>query len=336
MSQVPARVLACPNCGAPLGASDAGGATTCTYCNVTSLLGARPGFRLGKLVLPDPASPAERARVAQLHAVAKTFDWNKDRFSLNFAPKGYDDVEGFDVTRETAQRLETDFRAAVADRDSVPERTLWWLAERLVNLWNMRKDFVRARAIAQTASEVLTDARFKQTMFAALAIAAMRDGDFVAAETWLVQCDPCSPELGLDNDFRLAVARLALQRQDPRMALAVVGDVATTFAWSPQCGPLAALLRTAAHELRGHGPTADEELRSIIERIAERTIQSNAHLDPEEIRAECVDNARMWAANTLDRSPHLAPALGVWNRLAAAGELPPHAETVKRFHAKFG
>lgn len=336
MQSVPRRVLTCPNCGGPLQATDTGGWVTCSYCNVSSVFGVRPSLRSGGLVLPDPNHPDERARVARLHALGRTFDTHKDRFSLDFAPKGYEDVDGFDVSRETATRLERDFRAAIADPDALPQRTTWWIAERLTNLWRMRKDHPRARAVAQTGSEVLTDPRFKQTMFTALAGDARRERDLEACETWLAQCDPTSEELTLDNDFRNGVAHLALARGDGRLALRVVGVVATTYAWSPQNGPMAALIRAAAHEDAGNGETADEELRSLVDTIAESTIRSNGHLDPDTIREECRDNARMWIANTLDRAADLSRALSVWHRLAEAGELPAHGATVARFRKKFG
>ncbi len=335
MTHAPARVLSCPNCGGPLSALDAGGATTCAYCNATSIVGARPELVTSGIVLPDPASPAERARLEKLRASAATFDSDKDRFSLDFAPKGYDDIDGFDSTRETAQRLEKDFRAALADPDSVPERTTWWLAERLVNLWKMRKDHVRAGAIAQTASEALSDKRLKQTMFTALAGQARREGDFDAAETWLAQCDAQTTELALDGDFRNGFALLALARGQAKLALRAVGDLATTFPWAPQAAPMGALIRTAAHELAGATATAEEDLREIIEAIAQKTIRSNSHLDPDDIREQCRTIARNWVANTLADSPPLKPALGVWERLAANDELPKHADAVAAFRKQY-
>jgi predicted transcriptional regulator len=336
MTEPPLRVLVCPNCGAPIQVAPAGGSITCTYCRVTCVLDARPALRSGKLTLLDPASPAERERVEKLRILAATYDDSEDRLSLNKVPQAYVDVDGFDMSRATAKRLDKAFRAAVAQRDEVPERTLWWLAERLVNLWNMRNDRARAGAVAQTAVEALVDPDFKHGMYTQLASSARHSDDLDEAETWLAQCNPATTQLALDNSFRTAVAHLCLARHDPTTALKMVGEVATTFPWAPPVAPMAWLLRAASHELRGAHASADEDLREIIEHIASETARNNPELDPDAIRDECRRRAQGWVANTLHLSETLRGALSVWHRLAAAGEFPPHEETLAGFKTSYG
>lgn len=324
-----ARLLSCPNCGAPLPAPDVGGLVRCAHCDVTATLDPRPPLRVESALLADPASPAERARVVALRKIAHGYDARRDPYSLNNQPSEFADVDGFDSKRETARRLERALRAPA------PERTRWWIAERLVNLWTMRNDHVRAAAVAQTASELLVDRRFKQTMFTALADQARREDDFAAAATWLSQCDHAPTELSLDSDYRVSVAMLALARGIPAEALIAVGPVAASFPWAPQSEPMSRLARVTAHELLGQSSTADEDLREVIDLIEERTLARNSDQDPDSIRDACRASAVGWLSNTLTDSKVLGPARDVWARLARAGEIPSLADAVAAFRAQY-
>jgi hypothetical protein len=336
MNDLPLRVLVCPNCGAPIQVKPGGGVTTCTYCRATSMLDARPALRGGGLAVLDPTSPAERERVERLRAAAATYDDGKSRLSINNRPKAYEDIQGMDSSRETAKRLDAAFREAIANRDEVPERTVWWLAERLSNLWAMRDDRARAGAVAQTASEVLNDGAFKQGMFLVLTAHARRAGALDEAESWLAPCDPATTHLELDTDYRNAVAHLALARRDPKLALVVLGEVPTAFPWAPAGAPMSGLLRSSAHELLGASATADEDLRAVVEDITDGMVRLNDDHDPETVVGECRWRARAWVANTVNNNTQtLAGALAVWHRLARAGELPAHDEAVATFKAEF-
>lgn len=322
----------CPNCGGPLAAPTEGGPVRCTYCTVTVVTAGQPPWRPTQPLLPDPTTPAERARLAHLREAAALV--SSERYSMDHQPEEFADVDGFDCSRETGQRLESALQAALATRGSQPERTLWWIGERLVNLWRMRDDHVRATAVAQTVSETLEDPRYQQSMFCDLAIHARRNGDLDGAETWLAQCDAAPTELALDNDYRIAVGMLALTRELWAEAIAAVGAVSSARPWLSQSAPMAYLIRAAAHEQLGHQITADEDLREAIDYLAQVMFDANAELTKENesaVRAMSREHAIMWIANTLADSKALAPCHEIWKRLVKDRVVPKLAKAAKQF-----
>lgn len=330
-----ARIVMCPHCGGPLDAPINGGRATCTYCGVTVTIEPRPALRGPRSLLTPVNDPAERARIARLHGMARKFDASTNPYSLDNQPQGFEDIDGFDCSRATAHRLEGALRAGIAERDTYLERTLWWIGERLVNLWHLRGDYVRAEAVAQTLAEALTDPRLRQSVFCTLAGHARRAGDLDAAETWLAQCDPTPEHLELDNDYRIEVGMLSLARSRWDDALFAVGAVAGALPWSSQSAAMAFLVRTAAHEALGQRITADEDLREAIDYIEELTLGRNRELaqggQETLVRRLSRERAATWLANTVFKSKQLAPCAAVWGRLAEFHELPTLEDAARQF-----
>ncbi len=97
--------------------------------------------------------------------------------------------------------------------------------------------------------------------------------------------------------------------------------------------------RAAAHEQLGHQVTADEDLREVIDRLAQVTLDVNAELAAESesaARAKSRESAILWLANTLSKSKALAPCHEIWKRLVKHGVVPKLAKAAKQFRTAHG
>ena len=103
------------------------------------------------------------------------------------------------------------------------------------------------------------DAGFRQLATCRLAGQARHAGDLAAAEGWLRQCDPVSPDLALDTAYRIAKAGAELGRHDDRRALETLGARAGVVPISLSWKPAAQMLRVHALERVGEQDAADAE-----------------------------------------------------------------------------
>jgi hypothetical protein len=71
----------------------------------------------------------------------------------------------------------------------------------------------RARAIRETALELLPDPGYKHLIRCALSRAACLQGDLASAEQWLAACDPYPGNITLDTDYRMSASYLHLARR---------------------------------------------------------------------------------------------------------------------------
>lgn len=192
------RILLCDWCGAPLQLATTGGAAQCRHCGNTNQVGARTE----QFVIPTPQVP-EPQRVAQLRM--------QDNRPL-LAPAAYQQlVEGgrippWRIAEATAawQACRKEVRASPSNPE--PAERLLFLTMLLSNHLFDAQDFLRQRAMFESALEVAQLPRHKQVLRGFLSRSAARLGDLAAAQQWLAPCDPRPLDLESDTAYRVSRA----------------------------------------------------------------------------------------------------------------------------------
>ncbi len=307
-----ARVLMCRNCGAPLSAPALGGDILCEYCDTNNRVAARPELRLRSAAPPRaqlPNAVAEQQRVASLHTQANAYDAKNNPYAFFRAPPGLETIQlklaGKDYRDQAlTQEVQAAFTQAVSVVDSNPgdplaQRRCFWLARVLSQLWSAQDQFLRQRAVLETASEVLTDEGHRYILRCALASAARATGDLDDADDWLAQCDPSPMLLDLDSSYRLNVSAVALVRGQWGRALELIGAVEGQIPFDPASRLLARVARTAAFEGAGNQTAAEEELKATAGQHGRGDVKS-----------------------VLDVNDSVAKARLTWTRLEASHSIP--------------
>jgi hypothetical protein len=249
----------------------AGGQVRCDYCGATMQVGARPRESAREHVATEID---ESARLAGLRAQVESFD--SDRALLR-GPDGLDAFERMlsDAATRAAglegfrQEWEKTRRVAAAGR-ATPEtelqllRLAFAIAEQYAQL--DRAD--RARAVLETALDLIADADLRDLIRARLARQALLLNDVEAGAAWLADVNPRPLKLEVDSESRIATALLAYRRGDHAGVLAALGE---TVDGAPmlemRAGLLPHLLR--AHALAGTGRVV--EAKRLMRWVGTRT-----------------------------------------------------------------
>lgn len=248
------RTVECARCGAPFAASMAGGETTCRYCGSTNTVSGRTALSTRRAATSSLAEEvARRSRLkAQLeHPIAG------NPYDLAQPPPGW---SGRDAS--SLERLRSAWKGEKAGAASTPgrQRHLLWVAVRLAEAEQRAGHGLAARAVLETALDLLADEGHRHMILCRMVAAAVRERDLVSAEAWLAECDGASEVAELDGAHREAQARLLAAKHDGGAMLAVLGARAEEIPVAPSFALPLSLLRAHGHELSGDDGAAYREV----------------------------------------------------------------------------
>jgi hypothetical protein len=253
------RTLECTSCGAPVSGTLAAGArVTCQYCQAVLALSPRIREQRPATALDEPA------RLAGLWAQVEA---DPGLSPLRLAtPVSLEPFEG--ALNEPAARraaLEayrreweaTRARVRAAASGSAPAELtthLFRLATRLGSLYGEEGEHLRARAVLETALDLLPTSEERDVIRCHLARAALRLDDLAAFSAWMRDADARSPRLEVDTEHRSTMALYLLRdKRDYGAMLVLLGEDGSRVPLGPH--PLVRCLR--AHALAGLGRHED-------------------------------------------------------------------------------
>lgn len=254
------RILLCEYCGAPLQLGAGAGAAQCRHCGTSNQVAAR----VEQFVIPHAEVP-EPQRVAQLRM--------QDNRPL-VAPAAYQHlVEGgripsWRLPEATAAWLgaRKEVRASPSNLEAA-ERFMF-LTMMLSNHLFDAQDFLRQRAMYESALEVVQLPRHKQMLRGFLSRSAARLGDMAAAEAWLAPCDPRPLDLESDSAYRMSRAYLETMRGNFAGVLGWLGRVRDEVPIQDTFDAAASVFRANALERSGDVAGAARALADEMRRGA--------------------------------------------------------------------
>lgn len=281
------RALMCPNCGAPVMTAPQGGTYQCSFCRTMGSVGARLDARPHK---PPPSPAEEQARLAKLR-FQKEQGHLASPYSTFTAPADVAHLAQLLPPHSWGPWLEA-WKYAVGLLAQQPsahnQQRVFWLAQLtgtgVLNLGAL--DPTRARAIRETALELLPDPGHKHVIRCALSRGACLQHDLASAEQWLAACDPYPDNITLDTDYRMSAAYLHLAHGRSGAVLETLGNQPGVIPIDFGRDFLAGLLRVHACEELGYPQAADGQLRWLFEEekklngpVVLGILKSNAPLD---------------------------------------------------------
>jgi ribosomal protein S27AE len=260
------RALMCPNCGAPVTTAAQGGSFQCGYCRTMGSVAARMDARHER---PPPSPAEEQARLGRL-AFQHEQGHLASPYSTFVAPQDVTHLAELRPPNSWGPWLQAwKYAVGLVAQDPSPhnQKRVAWLAQltgtAILNLG--ASDPTRARAIRETALELLPDPGHKQLMRCALSRSACLQGDLASAEQWLAACDPYPNNITLDTDYRMSAAYLAVAHGQWGRVLEVLGNQPGVVPIDFGRDMLAGLLRVHACEELGYLPAAEGQLRWLFE-----------------------------------------------------------------------
>jgi len=255
------RALLCPSCGAPVTTPPQGGSFQCGYCRAVGSFAARFDTR-AQVAPPSPAE--EQARLEKLR-----FQYAQGHlaspYSTFVAPQELTFLVELRPPNSWGPWFEA-WKSAVALLSQQPtehnQRRIFWLTQLtrtpVLNLGST--DPVRARAIRETALELLPDPGHKHLLRCSLSSAACLQGDLPSAEQWLGGCDPYPGNLTLDTDYRISSSWLHIAHRRWQAILDTLGNQPNVIPIDYGRDFLAGLIRVHACEELGYPQAADGQL----------------------------------------------------------------------------
>ena len=229
------RILSCPGCGAPVPAALGAGRASCEYCRAPIQFEARNEKKdLQRAAASAQLNLSESERLAKLREQEKIPESR---------PAAIQDVVRSGDVNALEQGWLRARNAVVAQSDVVQQEKLFYLTRQLV----AHHDEDRRRAILETASELVEDARFRHVLHCDLAVGAIRFGDFAGAEGWLALAEPRPLDLMMDSALRCARALMAIRQQDWAKAQSFVGATAAEVPIATDFKAAAAVIRFQVH-----------------------------------------------------------------------------------------
>jgi len=204
-------------------------------------------------------------------------------------PPGLEDLAGTGVRADNhadAFARWQQARLLVAEEgDPAAAARLAWLSRILRSYYSyIDHDELRGRAIVETSLDLLPDPVVRQVLRCALARSAASRGDLDCAEGWLAACDPDSPSLDADTQYRLARAYLATRQERYREVLHLLGRRLEDVPLADTGDFLAAVLRANALERTGRLAEAAAGLARVMagggESSIARCVAFNPEIDP--------------------------------------------------------
>jgi hypothetical protein len=239
------RVLECASCGEPVAGVPMGGRVSlaCGYCNADDER---------ELV----TAKATEATEAPYRGRMRTAGGRPLPYDLTRPPNGLEHLRSVRV--RALVRALPKVRAALVDakRDLVrgepeDEFRVLWLAATGANAYLLKGDKVRARAVLETALEVLNVPAYRAMVLARLARMAAIDGATALAEKWLGLTPRGTRVVEAESDIAVAEAFIARARNKPREVLDAIGTRHTQSDFVGPARALAIALRVDAHEQLG-------------------------------------------------------------------------------------
>lgn len=260
------RAVMCPNCGAPVTTPPQGGTFQCGYCRSMGSVGARMDARAHH---PPPSPAEEQARLVKLRFQHEQGHLASP-YSSFVAPPDVAHLVNLRPPASWGPWLEA-WKYAVALLAQQPthqnQQRVAWLAQLTaagaLNLGAL--DPPRARAIRETALDLLPDPGHKQLMRCALSRGACLQHDLASAEAWLAACDPYPGNITLDTDFRISASYLHLAHGRWAAVLETLGNQPGIIPIDFGRDMLAGLLRVHAWEELGSPQAADAQLNWLFE-----------------------------------------------------------------------
>jgi hypothetical protein len=249
-----ARVLVCPQCGAPLHVSTVGGSFTCQYCRNSLQVQPRPEpARTGQAITEDQRI---RELVRQMGALA---DDNRNW------PPDFAAVARGGATDENLQHVLAMWQS-YCDRAKAGDPTAGSFAVMLTaplsNYFGVHGQDERRRAVFESTLEALPSPAHQEVMRCRLSRAALKAGEVDAARAWLASCDPAPLDLEADSDYRVSAAFVATFDHDFYRVLALLGPTHGSIPVAVSSRLLVAMLRANALEKSG---SLDEAVATLLD-----------------------------------------------------------------------
>lgn len=292
------RVLACGYCGAPNSVPVQGGFVQCGHCRATMEVALRREESLAR---------SGEGELDRIHRVSVLRAQDGRPLLVPDSVKPYFAVGGLAPGRMEAA-LEA-WRAALLDLRQryarEPEERLYFLTRLLSDrLWTHERH-LEARALLESAAEVLRARRHRQITYCMLARRAAVLGDLAAADAWLGPCDPASYDLHMDSELRMARAFIATMRGDFEAVIAELAASAKDHPFADSCDALIHMYR--AHALE-HTKGADSAVEGLVEACEK---DPTLILDLQDIRAGApIDLCPQSFPLTSQRQPMMNRVLG--------------------------
>jgi hypothetical protein len=249
------------------------------------------GARTDARVQHPPPSPAEeQARLAKLRFQHEQGHLASP-YSTFVAPQDVAHLAELRPPQSWGPWFES-WKYAVAllarDPSAQNQKRVAWLAQLtatgVLNLGSL--DPPRARAIRETALELLPDPGHKHLLRCTLSRGACLQHDVASAEQWLAACDPYPGNITLDTDYRMSSSYLHVAHGRPAAILETLGNQPGIIPIDFGRDMLAGLLRVHAWEELGSPQAADAQLGWLFEEEKKLTspvvlpiLKSNAPLN---------------------------------------------------------
>lgn len=277
------RVLLCVRCGAPLEVEAAGGTFSCRFCGAPNQLKARAAVASFAPMHFAPRLP-EHERLQRLRM--QDGQPLLPPATIAHLVSGGSEIPPWKMQETLAVWQSARERADGGAVDGAEE--LLFLTLLLSNMYSTQGDFLRQRAMVESALEAFRFPRHRAWMLGLLCRGACREMDLVGAESWLAMLDPHSDDLATDSSYRLSRAMVLTCKHQYQEALAMLGGSRGEVPILDAMDSLAAIFRTNALEKVGRLDLAVPMLVSEMRRPGaassiEKSIQSLAalHLCPQ-------------------------------------------------------
>jgi DNA-directed RNA polymerase subunit RPC12/RpoP len=282
-----ARVLVCPQCGAPVHVSPAGGSFACQYCRNSIVVQPRPR--------PAVAGQAitEDQRIYELARQMGAYEDDRQNWPPDFAEVARGGVtDENQLARVLAMWQSYGERARAGD--PAAGKLAVMLTAPLSNYLSLHGQEERKRALFESTLEVLPSPAHQEVMRCRLSRAALKAGEVDAARAWLASCDPAPLDLEADSEYRVSAAYVATFDHDYGQVLALLGRTHGSIPVGVSSRLLVAMLRANALEKSGG-------LGEAVATLLDFAAHSEGHL------AERSYAAAMKANAWLDLCPQSVP-----------------------------
>jgi len=316
------RTIECSRCGAPVAAPQAGGRLPCRYCGTLNDINTRKADTEGRRPpsLADDVARLSRLKAQVEHPVSgHPYELDRPPVGWPFQPAG---------STPDPQRLKAEWTAAKARaasaRSPEEQRGLLWIALRLTDAKSAVGQRIEARALLETALDLLDDPGHRHIVRCRLAVEAVREGNLAASAGWLAECDPAPELLVLDSAYRSAKGTLLAAQRDFQGVIGLVGSSVGEIPVDRSHAPHLAALRVHAWEQLGQPDRARQallggpgvSLNAIVAVLEQSGLAPNTLRDQRRLDLDLLVMQRSGVRTGLAA---LAGPLGVLPLLAAAG-----------------
>ncbi len=316
------RVLVCDGCGAPLRVPVQGGIVQCEYCRATLEVIARREESMGRAHGGSALDEEHRLAILRLQDGKPLLPPDDLRALLAAGSLAATrEREAHERWQAARSQLRTRYSADV-------EHRFYFLTLLLAEHHWAMAEYLRSRAILESAVETYRGRRHRQVALCSLARHAAVLEDRESALAWLAPCDPAALDLHMDTAYRYTRAFLYRQEEQFDAVLRILGRSRDDVPVADHSDELLAMYRADALE-RVEGPdAAASELVRWVEKdpFAYFTFVGVRGSSPFELCPRAFDMARsripLWNRKLGCKSVGcLVPWLGVVGALVVNGFL---------------